>query len=38
MASLRNMSFGDALDAHGVLDAFDDAEALATQKAKEAQR
>jgi hypothetical protein len=36
MTSLRNMSFGDALDAHGVLDAFDDAEARATHIAREA--
>jgi hypothetical protein len=32
------MSFGDALDAHLVLDAFDDAEYRAEQKAKEARR
>lgn len=38
MASLRNMSFGDALDAHLVLDALDDAEVAAREKAEQEAR
>jgi len=34
MASLHNMSFVDALDAHLVLDALEDAETRARQKAE----
>lgn len=36
MRDLREMSFDDALDAHALLDSFDDAEEAAYAKAREA--
>lgn len=38
MRDLRDMSIDDAHDAHALLDAFDDAEWRATQKAKESSK
>ncbi len=35
MRDLREMSFNDALDAHAVLDAYEDAEAEAHRRSQE---
>lgn len=38
MRDLREMSFDDVIDAHALLDAFDDAEECAYARAQEANR